>query len=357
MSLTRSMPALRASRSSRRNKALALGLTMVSLAVLAGGCSSRKTAANPLSPTAYLDHALTVMRANAVYTPTAGWPAVIKEARTMAAGAKTAVDTYGAINYAIGQLQQAGDLHAVFTNAFTAKVQAQAAATPGGSSPPPTVSRVDDRVGLIDLPGVKTLPTRNARRYAARALAAVASLQARDHPCGWIVDVRNNTGGDMYPMLLSVGPILGNGRLIGFTGGKVSDSFVSYSDGTLSGGGHIARAPVKVPNIAPAPAVAVLTNSMTFSSGEAVTIAFRGRLHTRSFGTSTGGATNSPQIYRLADGATVRVSVVWDIDRRGIVYRNPIKPEVAFPDSASPRSVEQAAEKWLLSTAACARTH
>src|SRR4051812_15802719 len=30
-------------------------------------------------------------------------------------------------------------------------------------------------------------------------------------PCGWIVDIRGNRGGSMWPMLAGVGPILGEG--------------------------------------------------------------------------------------------------------------------------------------------------
>lgn len=98
-------------------------------------------------------------------------------------------------------------------------------------------------------------------------------------------------GGDMYPMLLGVGPLLGDGPLIGFTGRKGFRYYVSYRDGALSVGGYTDRAPVVVPAFSPAPPVAVLTGPTTASSGEAVTVAFRGRANTRSFGAATGGVT------------------------------------------------------------------
>ena len=325
-------------------------LALASIALLAG-CFSAGTSSNSSSPGVYLDHALKVMRTNAIYTPSQGWSVVIREARKMATGAKVPADTYGAIIYALDQLRQAGDLHANFANPFTAKLQDQAAKPSDASPIPlPTVSLFNHRLGLIDLPAVGS-QSPNARRYALSALSRISALQSKHHPCGWVVDLRDNPGGDMYPMLLSVGPILGNGRLIGFTGKMQSRVFVFYRSGTLSGGGFTDHAPVRVANFAPAPPVAVLTGPVTISSGEAVTIAFRGRPQTRSFGAPTGGATNSPQSYRLADGATLRFSVAWDTDREGTIYMHPINPNMA---SDTPL---QAAQDWLLSTPACSHAH
>lgn len=345
---------------SRSARAVALTLIVISVAALAAGCSSRKTAANPLAPSVYFDHALGLMRANAIYTPASGWDAVTAEAHKMALGAKSPADTYGAILYVVGQLTQAGDAHAKFENPLTAKLKSQGGAALSGTTPtpPPSVSLVDRWVGYIEVPAISSLPTSpNSRRYVSDALSSVSSLQAKDHPCGWIIDLRTNTGGGMYPMLLSVGPILGEGRLIGFTGKSGFSGYVSYRDSTLFGDGKPVRAPLKVAVFSPAPPVAILVGPATMSSGEAVAIAFRWRPNTRSFGAPTGGVTNSPQTYRLADGATVRVSVEWDVDRRGTVYTHSIKPDVAVSEHLPDKAVVQAAEKWLLSTASCSQHH
>ena len=299
------------------------------------------------------------MRTNAIYAPAGGWLAVTDEAHKMAASAKTPADTYGAIIYALGQLQQAGDVHTGFTNAFTAKLQAQGGTAIGGATatPPPTVSLVNRKLGFIALPAIGSAYTSpNARRYASGALSRITALQEGSHPCGWIVDLRQNTGGDDYPMLLSLGPILGDGRLIGFTNKKGVDSWTFYRNNTLSDDGTIDTAPVKVANFVPAPTVAVLIGPMTASAGEVVTLAFRGRAHTRSFGASTAGATTAPQLYRLADGAELHFAVVWYRDNHGNVYKHPITPDVAVSEAQGDNAVVSAAEKWLMSTTACSRT-
>ena len=76
----------------------------------------------------------------------------------------------------------------------------------------------------------------------------------------------------MWPMLLGVGPLLGNGRLIGFTTRSGFAGYVSYHDGILTAGRDRVTAPLTVPMLDPAPPVAVLTGSSTVSAGEAVAV-------------------------------------------------------------------------------------
>jgi carboxyl-terminal processing protease len=321
--------------------------------VLAVGCSGSGTAGKPLSPSTYLDHALSVIHSNAVYVPSGGWTPSLREARKMAVGAKTPAETYAAIIYTLGQLQRAGDMHAGFTNPENAKLEAQAEKSSGDTlTAAPVVSPLSRRIGLVNLPAIGSPPdSRNAHHYARTALRSIGALQAKAHPCGWIIDLRDDSGGDMYPMLLAVGPILGNGRAIGFVAKDGKPVFVSYRNGTLGGVGVVSRSPVSVAGIKPVPPVAVLTGLTTVSSGEAVAIAFRGRRDARSFGEPTGGATNSPQSYRLRDGASISVSADWDADRDGNVYRRAISPDVPVRGG----DALEAAKHWLLSTDACSR--
>lgn len=336
-----------------------LGFVALLLSVgVVAGCGSGKKAADPFSPPVYLDHALAVIHADALYAPALNWPAVTAKAHAMAAQATTASGTYAAIQYAIGALEGAGDLHAHFYIAPVWKQLVAETSAEAVPSPPPTASLVKGRLGWIVLPGVITTQTSaNSRAYIRRALSRISSLQAKDRPCGWIVDLRNDTGGNMYPMLLSLGPILGEGNLIGFTGRKGFRYYVAYHHSALSGRGYTDRAPLTVEDITPAPPVAVLTSQMTASAGEVVTVAFHGRRQTRSFGSPTLGATNGPLPHRLADGAVLFFAVDYYVDRHGTVYRDPIKPDVSFAYNAPESVTERAAEKWLLSTAACSRRH
>ncbi len=48
----------------------------------------------------------------------------------------------------------------------------------------------------------------DADGFATKLQAIVGELASKG-PCGWIVDLRGNGGGNMWPMLAGVGPILG----------------------------------------------------------------------------------------------------------------------------------------------------
>ena len=52
--------------------------------------------------------------------------------------------------------------------------------------------------------------------------------------CGWIVDLRSNGGGNLYPMLAALAPLLGPGPLLGYRDrhGR-TDSWVIDDDGTV----------------------------------------------------------------------------------------------------------------------------
>jgi hypothetical protein len=325
------------------------------VAAVLTGCGGRESAANPRSPEGYLDHALQLIEQNSVYAPTLDWSPIADDARKMSARAKTPRGTYQAIRYAVGTLQDAGDKHAAFLEPAEAKQSGPGTPAFEAASPPPSVSMLNSRLGLIRMPPITSAPSSaNSRRYASTALTSIRRLDGRRHPCGWVVDLRKNTGGDMFPMLLSVGPIVGEGDLIGFRGRHGFEYFVSYREGGLSGGGSTFPAPVRVPDLRPRPAVAVLTGEQTASSGEVVTVAFRGRPETRSFGSPTSGATTAAQWYRLADGAVLRLGVSYYVDRNRVVYKHGVIPDVDATFFGSPGDPQmRAAAAWLLARPRC----
>ncbi len=101
--------------------------------------------------------------------------------------------------------------------------------------------------------------------------------------------------------------------------------------------------------------VAVLTGPRTASSGEAVVVAFRGRLDTRSFGLPTAGRSTSNSTFDLPDGSRLLLTTAVMIDRTGAAYGGRIAPDVRI-DSA--KTAEDgalaAAQAWLRGRKTCA---
>jgi len=170
---------------------------------------------------------------------------------------------------------------------------------------PATVRRLESGLGYIDVPGV----VGGGESFDRDAVAAIREVD-RAPICGWVVDLRRNVGGNMWPMLHAVRPILGEGNPFTYRYGK----------------GPWSQEPV-YPLRQPNPAIAVLTSRLTVSSGELLTVAFRGPSATRTFGEATSGLSTSNMNYPLVDGAMLVVTTSRAADRTGRVYDGPIQPD------------------------------
>lgn len=124
------------------------------------------------------------------------------------------------------------------------------------------------------------------RRPSSPPLPAPREVD-RAGACGWVVDLRANTGGHMWTPLASAGPILSDGEVGAFVEADGTRTPWTIESGTPRQ--YADRWGPGEPLAHPMPPVAVLTGPRTASAGEAVAIAFRGRPDTRTFGEPTFG--------------------------------------------------------------------
>jgi carboxyl-terminal processing protease len=331
-----------------RRRCAAVILTM--LATLVPGCGRETTQPEPgieISPQAlaYLTEALDVMQRFSINRNHIEWPAFRAEVLRGARGAQTFRDTYPALRYAVRAL---GDNHSYFREPSEVGGASAFSATPPTS--PPRADRVHERIGYLRVPGYRGFGTDSAATAFAQQLQDMLRDLDRSAPtCGWIVDLRPNTGGNMGPMLLGVGPLLGSG-VVGYNVDPDSVWVPWRYDRR-----HV---PAPYEMIHPDPPVAVLTSSLTISSGEAIATTFRGRPDTRSFGASTGGLTTGIRGHTLPDGAVIGVAASVFADRTRRIYGGVLVPDQPVPgvmqeDPNAGDAVVDAAVSWLLDQAAC----
>ncbi len=178
-----------------------------------------------------------------------------------------------------------------------------------------------------------------------------------------IVDLRFNGGGNMFPMIGGVSPLLGDGIVGAFhrkgehrdwrvvqkqDRDEVDGQSTTRIDGvTLRSAWHDLRS---------AP-VALLTGAKTASSGEATLVSFLGRPNTKTFGALTAGQSSANRGIRLSDGAMLLITTSLFADRTGRVYGGKITPDVAVDESADgPLDAQPAvvaAVKWLSEQKVC----
>ena len=173
------------------------------------------------------------------------------------------------------------------------------------------------------------------------------SIRAQDRAdlIGWIVDLRGNGGGNMWPMIAGLGPILGESLLGHFVHptGKI-DAWRYQNGASTLNGIDLVRVVAPYTLLNQAPRVAVLVDNGVASSGEATFIAFRGRPATRSFGASTCGASTANQGFGLSNGATLILTTSLMADRALTQYGNAVVPDEA---TVGPAETVQRALLWL----------
>lgn len=186
--------------------------------------------------------------------------------------------------------------------------------------------RLSDTVGYLDLPDLPNSPE-HKQLYIAQAQQLLRDID--EQPIyGWILDLRRNFGGNMWPMLVGVGTLLGEGEWLVFRS-PWRQEVAFYRDGKAGTDRRGVVAECKTPyQLKRAwPPVAVLIGPMTASSGEFVALAFRGRPRTRSFGEPTYGLPTSNYSKELSDGAVVALTTSLGVDRTGQTFDSPIPPD------------------------------
>jgi carboxyl-terminal processing protease len=127
-------------------------------------------------------------------------------------------------------------------------------------------------IGYVSISGYWGTEKGAEDAFSRKVVSAISATSPQVR-CGWIVDLRENQGGNMWPMLAALRPFLGGEKL---------GNFESPSEKSPA---WIAPRNVGSPDVDFTSAtVAVLIGPKTASSGEAVAVAFHGRSKTRLFG-------------------------------------------------------------------------
>jgi carboxyl-terminal processing protease len=288
----------------------------------------------------YANELVNTMQQHSINRGRIDWTDFRAQVFQRASGAQTIVDLYPAISLALGLLD---DHHSFY----------QAVGSSGLGNPRgPRCSAVTAGTPVVaaDIGYVRIGSFGSAVSGADRVFADAIQDQIRQRDAanlaGWIVDVRGNGGGNMWPMVAGVGPVLGEG-IAGFfvypSGMTVS---WSYQGGmAMSGTSEVVRTTTPYVLLERlAPRVAVLTDNLVASSGEVVVVSFRGRPNTRSFGSGTCGLSTVNTGYRLSDGATLQLTTGTQADRNRTAYGNSIAPDETLAGDAE---VVQRAIDWL----------
>jgi C-terminal processing protease CtpA/Prc len=206
-----------------------------------------------------------------------------------------------------------------------------------------------DGIAYLTIPWVSTTDSMVCMQIADSLQQVIAKLDTQG-VSKWIVDLRKNTGGNCWPMLAGVGPLLGDGVCGYFINGNEKIP-ITYRDGHAMQGKNI-RCSVSNPyqTKAAKKSIIVLTGNRTVSSGEIVALAFKGKEDVRLYGEPTAGYTTANATYALSDNSMLVLTVCTEADRTGRVCSGKIVPDTIIPQADAAYHddvVKSSAMSWL----------
>ncbi|MEN5206959.1 S41 family peptidase [Stenotrophomonas terrae] len=284
---------------------------------------NERATSNGVSAYDMLDTAISFIRANALNANRLDWDAEQKSLLTPDLKNLPAPEAYSRIRKVLSALE---DHHSsVHVPRVASTRRTSAIATQAVEARP-----VQD-IGYLLVPGLRGSDSRASDIFSTQLCEHIASL-AKTASKGWIIDLRDNTGGNMWPMIKGLRSLLGDAD-IGAIRDRNGVVTAWRSQPSKACGVDLSRN-----------RVAVLVGPRTASSGEAVAVAFRARPGTGFFGQPTAGLSTANQSFALPDGGVIALTTAVFLDRSGEAYLQGIKPENLVPHD---QYAIAAAAAWL----------
>ncbi|MGN6111858.1 MAG: S41 family peptidase [Luteimonas sp.] len=285
---------------------------------LAGACQAHPS----------LDAVIAFARERAYRADSVAWPDVIAQANDIAASS----GEDAAIRYVVRAL---GDHHSFY---LTPDAGAMAhAATPAAlhtATPISDARPAVDGVPVVEVHGWSgSVEEGNAAATALRSQLVHALATQR---CGIVLDFANNHGGNMWPMLAGLAPLVTEGLLGYFQDARGHRQAIARRGEALFLGGK--PLPYRAGGAQPAHAagrVAIVLGPGSASSGEIVPIMFHGQGNVRLFGRPTSGHSTANTMHQLANGGFVGITTGTTLDRDGVEFGGTIVPDVAGDDGVA----------------------
>ncbi len=189
--------------------------------------------------------------------------------------------------------------------------------------------KIFKQIAYIRIPSIQAYSQIDINKYSQAIFDTIAKLSSTSYK-GFIIDLRLNGGGNIYPMLTGLSNFIDNSTVAYET---------DYNDTTVREwkiknrnffiGGYqttnlVFKSDKKLNNIP----VVVLTGPVTMSSGSMVAIAFKNRPNTITVGEPTAdGYSTSNGYFQFAPALTGNLASFYVADRKKIIYKNSVTPD------------------------------
>jgi hypothetical protein len=279
--------------------------------------------AQSLAAIEYLNELTNILETHSVYKHKIDWHQFRKDLLLRSRGCVSTGDCYPIVRYALKKLR---DKHSYFSGPPAADESMK-------EQDPPVYpdESVPNNIGYVRVPYCMGDEIQNAQFISTITSKIRARNQTR--PTGWIIDLRGNFGGNMWPMMAGLAPLLAEGIQGYFRepGGR----FIPWrlNNGAAAIDTQILAVNNEFRPTASAKRIAVLIDNRTASSGEAIAVLFKGMANTRFFGSPTYGVSTGCETFILSDGSRLNLATTIFADRNKNTYGGAILPDIYCSDS------------------------
>jgi len=294
------------------------------LLIFTSTCSTSKKSA--LTPKEYLNEAFVIVEKNSINKDSIHFQRIKKAAYAKLKEKDSIENCYPIIQSILKDL---GDNHSLFmTKEQVNKWESTSLVGDNQNLITFSGKLLNKNIGYIHMKGFSSGDSISIQKYADSLQQQIKSIDNKNLN-GWILDLRENTGGNCWPMLTGIGPLLENGVCGFFLDNNGQKSSWFYRDGESGINNKaitkISRQPYELLN--GSNPIAILTGYQTASSGEVIATAFRNKSNTKSFGLNTAGLSTGNEIFKLSDGAIILLTTSIYVDRNGNVFGDKIRPD------------------------------
>jgi hypothetical protein len=295
----------------------------------------------------YISDFTSIVKKNSIYKDSLNWTTIDEGVSELSKGIKSIDEAKNVTNYVLGKLRQAGDHHSFIQSPSTAKAYSKENTNPRRTSS----KLIGNNIGYISVPGFGSLNQKVMEDFAKDIQDRIRTLDTENKIDYWVLDLRNNNGGNMYPMIAGLGPLTGDGILGYFVYGGVKKKLISWSYNSKKGKNGLGLGinidePYQLKKTESK--IAVLIGGGTGSSGEMTATSFIGKANTKFFGQATGGYTSGNAPYNLSDGSVLLLAVSYTADRNKKEYKGKIQPDIVVKENEGEDTTLKAAQNWFL---------
>lgn len=281
-----------------------------------------------------------IVRKHSLFTDELNWDDIKSESKKLTLTNNDSINEQLIFDFYKQKLRGVGDKHSFFISSrkINQISKAPVAEMPEGEY-------LGNGIGWIKVPRLMTFDDKKDLEFANSIRSIIKKIDTENTVTGWIVDLRHNGGGNMWPMIAGLNALIDDGTSGYFVQGKSKTPWPNENGKIL--GKNQAVNPYKIRNNKVK--IAVLFDGQTGSSGEMTAVSFLGLPNVKSFGQTTSGYITANATFKLSNGGQLLLAKTYVTDRTGKSYKHGIVPDVVVDDLSNTKSdnVIKRASEWL----------